>query len=155
MIERADRLEKGPAAAQDRKARTSNMAGTFKFELVSPERILMSVDAEQVVMPGAEGDFTVLADHAPVISTLRPGVLDVTLENGRKRVFVKGGFAEVEGDRATVLAPTALDLDEVSASRIAEEIRIAEAELAEAKDDEERFNAERAISEMQALQVGA
>ena len=88
------------------------MAATFKFELVSPERILMSVDVEQVVMPGSEGDFTVLANHAPVISMLRPGIIDATLENGRKRVFVKGGFAEVEADRATVLAQTALDLDE-------------------------------------------
>ena len=131
------------------------MAGTFKFELVSPERILMSLDVEQVVIPGSEGDFTVLADHAPVISTLRPGILDVTLENGRKRVFVKGGFAEVEADRATVLAQTALDLDELSSSRIAHEIRIAEAELAEAKDDEARFNAERVIAEMQALQARA
>jgi F-type H+-transporting ATPase subunit epsilon len=131
------------------------MAATFKFELVSPERILMSVDVEQVVMPGSEGDFTVLANHAPVISMLRPGIIDVTLENGRKRVFVKGGFAEVEANRATVLAQTALDLDELGSARIAEEIRIAEAELAEAKSDEARFNAERVIAEMQALQARA
>ena len=131
------------------------MAATFKFELVSPERILMSVDVEQVVMPGSEGDFTVLANHAPVISMLRPGIIDATLENGRKRVFVKGGFAEVEADRATVLAQTALDLDELSSARIAHEIRIAEAEFAEAKDDEARFNAERVIAEMQALQARA
>jgi F-type H+-transporting ATPase subunit epsilon len=131
------------------------MAATFKFELVSPERILMSVDVEQVVMPGSEGDFTVLANHAPVISMLRPGIIDVTLENGRKRVFVKGGFAEVEADRATVLAQTALDLDELGSARIAHEIRIAEAELAEAKSDEDRFNAERVIAEMQALQARA
>ena len=78
------------------------MAGTFKFELVSPERILLSVDADQVVVPGADGDFAVLAGHAPVIATLRPGVLGVTAGGTRKRLFVKSGFCEVDPSRGYV-----------------------------------------------------
>ena len=92
------------------------MAGTFKFELVSPERVLMTRDAEQVLLPGAEGDMTILPGHAPVISTLRPGVLDISLSGSKSRVFVKSGFAEVEPDRVTVLAETAYDLAELDAA---------------------------------------
>ena len=84
------------------------MADTFRFELVSPERVLVSVDAAQVVVPGAEGDFGVLAGHAPLVSTLRPGVVEVTApDTPAARIFVKGGFAEVEPDRLTILAQRA------------------------------------------------
>ena len=86
------------------------MAGTFKFELVTPERMALSEDAAQVVVPGVEGEFTVLPGHAPVISALRPGVIEVSLPDASKtRIFVKGGFAEVDADHLTVLAERALD----------------------------------------------
>ena len=85
------------------------MADTFKFELVTPERMALSEDVAQVVVPGVEGEFTVLPGHAPVISALRPGVIEVTLPDASKtRIFVKGGFAEVDADRLTVLAERAL-----------------------------------------------
>lgn len=129
------------------------MAGTFKFELVSPERILLSTDAEQVVLPGMEGDFTVLTGHAPVISTLRPGVLDVALIGGRKRIFVKAGFAEVDADRLTVLAQQAVDVDELAGSRLTEELRVAEAELSGARDDAEKAAAEGVIEQLKRLQA--
>jgi F-type H+-transporting ATPase subunit epsilon len=81
------------------------MAGTFKFELVTPERMALSEDAVQVVVPGVEGEFTVLPGHAPVISALRPGVVEVALRGDRAtRILVEGGFAEVGADRLTVLA---------------------------------------------------
>lgn len=127
------------------------MAGTFRFELVSPERVLMSVDAEQVVVPGNDGDFTVLAGHAPVISTLLPGVLDVTAGSVRKRLFVKSGFAEVDPSRLTVLAEKAYDVDELSAATIADELKSAEAELAAAKDDSAKRMADTLISELKRL----
>ena len=73
----------------------------------------MSDEAQQVVVPGAEGDFTVLAGHAPFISTLRPGILDVTLPQGRQRLLVKKGVAEVDPDRLTVLAQSAVPLEEL------------------------------------------
>jgi F-type H+-transporting ATPase subunit epsilon len=127
------------------------MAGTFKFELVSPERVLMSVDADQVVVPGSEGQFAVLAGHAPVISTLLPGVLDVTAGNVRKRLFVKSGFAEVDPTRLTVLAEKAYDVDELSAATIADELKTAEAELAAAKDDSTKRMADTLVNELKRL----
>src|SRR5215510_4347522 len=112
------------------------MAGTFKFELVTPERMLLSEDATQVVVPGVEGEFTVLAGHAPVVSALRPGVIDATLGDSRKvRVFVKGGFAEVDAERLIVLAERALDLQAIDPASIASELQTAEAELAAATTD--------------------
>jgi len=129
------------------------MADTFKFELVSPERVLLSGDAEQVVLPGSEGDFAVLVGHAPVIATLRPGVIDATVGGAKKRLFVKAGFAEVEPDRLTVLAQMALDLEQLDAKRVSAEIEAAEAELADAKDDQARMGAERVIESLKALQA--
>ena len=129
------------------------MADTFKFELVSPERVLLSENAEQVVLPGSDGDFAVLPNHAPMIATLRPGVLDVRLPSGPRRIFVKGGFAEVEPDRLTVLAEKAFDADASSAaSVIASELATAEAELTAAKDDSARFIAQAAVDRLRALQ---
>ena len=127
------------------------MTGTFKFELVSPERILMSVDADQVVVPGADGDFAVLAGHAPVIATLRPGVLDVTSAAGKTRLFVKAGFAEVDPTRLTVLAQKAYDVDDMSADVIATELKTAEAELAAAQTDDATMMANTLVSELKRL----
>lgn len=131
------------------------MAGTFKFELVSPERVLLSIDADQVVVPGSDGEFAVLAGHAPVIATLRPGVLDVTAGGTKRRLFVKSGFAEVDPSRLTVLAEKAYDVEELSASAIAEELKSAEAELAAAKDDNARRMADTLVNELKRLSVKA
>lgn len=127
------------------------MAGTFKFELVSPERVLLSVDAEQAMVPGIEGDFTVFAGHAPVISALRPGILDVLTSTGKRRIFVKSGFAEVTADTVTVLAETAFDTAEADGARIASELAAAEAELAAAKDDDARMMAETALDRLRSI----
>ena len=131
------------------------MAGTFKFELVSPERILISEDVEQVVVPGGDGDFAVLAGHAPVISTLRAGVLDVTGPGGRKQLFVKGGFAEVDPERLTVLAERAYDVADFSAAQISSELESAEADLAAAKDDAAKIKASFLVDRLKALQGAA
>jgi len=80
---------------------------TFHFELVSPEKLLFSGDVEQVDVPGAEGDFGVLAGHAPMVTTLRPGILTVHGEGGEQKIVVLGGFAEVSADGLTVLADVA------------------------------------------------
>ncbi|MDX2308740.1 MAG: F0F1 ATP synthase subunit epsilon [Hyphomicrobium sp.] len=127
------------------------MAATFKFELVSPERVLLSVDAEEVVVPGVEGDFTVLIGHAPLVSTLRPGILEVLSAGTRRRIFVKVGFADVNPASVTVLAERAYDLAELDGARVAEEIAIAEAELAAAKDDDERTMAATAIDRLRSI----
>lgn len=129
------------------------MAGTFKFELVTPERMVLSQDASQVVVPGVEGEFTVLPGHAPVISALRPGVVDATLGDARKiRVFVKGGFAEVDADRVTVLAERALDVEAMDAATISQELQAAEADLAAATGDADKLAAASAVEQLKALQ---
>jgi F-type H+-transporting ATPase subunit epsilon len=128
------------------------MAGTFKFELVTPERMALSEDVGQVVVPGVEGDFTVLAGHAPVISVLRPGIIDVTLPDASKtRIYVRGGFAEIDGAHLTVLAERAMDVDAMDAATIAAELEKAEADLASATDDAGRLAAASAVERMRAL----
>ena len=128
------------------------MAGTFKFELVTPERMALSEDATQVVVPGIEGEFTVLPGHAPVISALRPGVIEVALPDARTtRIFVKGGFAEIDADRLTVLAERALDVAAMDAATIAAEVEAAEADLAAASDDGARLAAAAAVERLRAL----
>ena len=131
------------------------MAGTFKFELVSPERVLISVDADQVVVPGAGGDFAVLAGHAPFITTLRPGVLDVLAGGAKRRVVVKSGFAEVDPSRLTILAQAAYDVDEMTPAIIARELSAAEADLAAAKDDAAQSAADSLVNELRRISAKA
>jgi F-type H+-transporting ATPase subunit epsilon len=127
------------------------MAGTFKFELVSPERVLLSVDAEQVELPGGDGDFTVLAGHAPVIATLRPGTIHARTASGKKAIFVKSGFVEVRPDGVVVLADQAFVSDEVDVRLIETELLASEAALAAANDDEARRHHNLAIEQMRAI----
>src|SRR5579859_3116190 len=107
------------------------MAGRIGFELVSPERLLLSEDVEMVVVPGGEGDFGVLPGHALFISTVRPGVIDV-YEGNRvsERIFVSGGFAEVTPERCTVLADEAMPRSSLDRAQIEESLKAAEAEIA-------------------------
>ncbi|MCC0059328.1 MAG: F0F1 ATP synthase subunit epsilon [Hyphomicrobiaceae bacterium] len=115
------------------------MPDPFKFELVSPEKLLFSGEVEQVLVPGAEGDMTIMAKHAPLITTLRPGLLEVEFPGGkRQRFFARGGFAEVVPAGLTILAETAIDLDEMSPEHLNQAITNAEEDVAdlsgEAKD---------------------
>jgi len=112
---------------------------TFNFELVSPERLLFSGEVEQVVVPGTEGDFAVLKDHAPVMSTLRPGVAVITDgKGGTQRLFVRGGFAEVSAAGLTILAEQAVPVEEITDEVIGAEVKAAEREFAAAASDEAR-----------------
>ena len=112
------------------------MADTFKFELVSPERLLVSADVEQVLVPGSEGDFTMLPNHAPLLTSLRPGLLDIVFSGAdRRRYFVRGGFAEVGPAGLTVLAETAIDLVELDRSVLDQAVKDAEEDVADAKDE--------------------
>ena len=124
----------------------------FKFELVSPERLLISEDASEVQVPGSEGDFTVLSGHSPVLSTLRPGVLNVKLVDGKsRRIYVKGGFAEVDPASLTVLAQQAVDLAGLDTSWVASELEAAERDLATATGDDEKRNAYSAVEQLKQL----
>lgn len=125
---------------------------TFKFELVSPEKLLVSGEAEQVVVPGSEGDFTVLPGHAPVLSTLRPGVIDVRLSGGKtQRLYVQGGFAEVDPASLTILAQSATDIAEAGPGWLAEERKRAEAAVGAANDDESQFLAHASVAALAEL----
>jgi len=95
---------------------------TFHFELVSPEKLLFSGDVEQVDVPGAEGDFGVLAGHAPFVSTVRPGILTVHSASGEQKIVVLGGFAEVSADGLTVLADVAESVADIDRARITTQI---------------------------------
>ncbi len=118
------------------------MADLVQFELVAPERLLISDAVEMVVVPGAEGDFGVLPGHAPFISTVRPGVISV-YENGAvsRRVFVSGGFSEVTSERCTVLADEAISLDDADRGAAESRMRSAEQAVDEAEDDPGRASA--------------
>ena len=117
------------------------MASTFTFELVSPERLLVSESVDAVTLPASNGDMTILGDHAPVMTTLRPGVLSVTTESGEAREFVVfGGFADVTVGSCTVLAEEASPRAEMSRETLQERIARAreEDEAARGGDDNER-----------------
>ena len=134
------------------------MADTVKFELVSPERLLLSADVESVVVPGTEGDFGVLPGHARLISTVRPGVISV-FENGKvtDRIFVEGGFAEVTATGCTVLAEHAVPVEELDRDRALQAIQDAREDIEDAKDDEAMKEANKALevaeARLQAIDV--
>jgi F-type H+-transporting ATPase subunit epsilon len=109
----------------------------FHFELVSPERVLYSGEVESVVVPGSEGEMTVLAHHAPVMSTLKPGVVAVTDNTAKKTsLFVRGGFVDISTSGLTILAEQAIPLDELDAAALDAQIRNAEEDLSDAHADE-------------------
>ncbi len=105
----------------------------FHFELVSPERLLFSGDVDQVIVPGSEGEFTVLANHSPLMTTLRPGIVAVEGGGaGAQRLFVRGGFADVAPTGLTILAEMAVPVAEMHAGRFDSEIEAARADAASA-----------------------
>jgi F-type H+-transporting ATPase subunit epsilon len=110
---------------------------TFPFELVSPERVLFSGEVEDVIVPGTEGEFTVLKDHAPLMSTLRPGIIDVgAADASRNKLFVRGGFVEVSRTGLTILAEYSIPLAELDLDKINAEIKNAQEDLADAQGAE-------------------
>lgn len=130
------------------------MADTFTFELVSPEQLLLSGEATQVVVPGAEGDFTILPGHAPILSTMRPGIMSVTMSGeAEQRIFVRGGFAEAGPASLTVLAEQAIPMDELDAEALGREIGNAQEDVADAKDDDTRNRAQERLDHLTQLRA--
>ena len=109
---------------------------TFHFDLVSPEKMAFSGEVDQVDIPGAEGDFGVLAGHAPVVAAIRPGILTIISGGSKQKVIVLGGVAEVSAKGLTVLADVATSIDELDRAQFAETITEMEAKLTE-KDGSE------------------
>ncbi|PIO99277.1 F0F1 ATP synthase subunit epsilon [Pleomorphomonas carboxyditropha] len=121
---------------------------TFKFELVSPERLILSVDADQVDLPGSEGDFGVLAGHAPFLTTLKTGIVTVKAGGLSSRIYVRGGFADVNAAGLSVLAEKAVPESEFDPAVAASELAIAETVLAEARTEEAKDQAIAALDEV-------
>ena len=133
---------------------TGTAGATFPFELVSPERLLVSGEARSVVVPGSEGEFEVLKDHAPFLAMLRPGILRVIGAAGdEQRIFVRSGFADVNGVGLTVLAEEAVPVEQLKADQIAQSIRVAEEDLAAIKDPAQRSEAERMLASLREVQA--
>ena len=116
------------------------MTDKIAFDIVSPERLLLSDEADMVTVPGSEGEFGVLAGHMPLISTLRPGVIDIRggSESGDLRFFVLGGFAEANPRKLTVLAEEALPMASVDAGTLDQKIKNTEEDLVLAKNESDR-----------------
>jgi len=110
------------------------MADTVQFDLVSPERLLTSVQAQEVRIPGAEGDMTAMADHSPLITTLRPGILKVVSADGEADYLVTGGFAEINADGISVLAEKAIAREDITQEKFKELVDEATDKLAKAQE---------------------
>ena len=129
------------------------MADPFQFELVSPERLLMAEPVDQVVVPGSEGQFTVLKGHAPFMTTLRPGVVDIVRGTNTTRVFVRGGFADANAAGLTILAELAIPVADIDPAQLAQEVQNAQEDVADAKDGATRDAAEQRLHQLKEVQA--
>ncbi len=114
------------------------MADKIAFDLVSPERLLLSDTADMVTVPATEGYMGVMAGHAPVVTTLRPGMIDILKDGVDTRFFVRGGFAEVSAEKITVLAEEAIPMGEMALAVLDQRIKDAEEDLIAAGSEAER-----------------
>lgn len=130
------------------------MAAPFHFELVSPEKLLFSGEVEEVVVPGVEGDLTVLKDHAPLMTVLRPGVVTIGEQGGKRtRLFVRGGFADVAPTGLTILAESAMPAEQVDAAKIEIELQDANEVLAASKTEDTRRLAAERVDQLKSFQL--
>ena len=126
----------------------------FHFELVSPEQLLFSGEVESVAIPGVEGQMTILKDHAPVMTTLKPGVVEVEEAASKKsRIFVRGGFADVATGGLTILAEVAVPVEQLDAAKLGQEIRNAEEDVADAATDEGKRVANEKLDQLNELKA--
>jgi len=129
------------------------MADPFQFDLVAPTRLMMSESVQQVVVPGADGYFTVLKGHAPLMSSLKPGIIDVTRAGGEVlRIFVRSGFADVSTNGLTILAADAVALADVDKAKLAQDVTDAEEDVADAKDPATKAAAETRLQQLKEIQ---
>lgn len=132
------------------------MADKVEFELVSPERLILSQAVDMVVVPGAEGDFGVLPGHSLLLSTVRAGIIAVHNDGAvRERIFVGGGFAEVTPERCTVLADEAVPVQDIDRAKVEGRLKDLREDLAEAKTDQERAMLARRVQVAEAMLAAA
>jgi F-type H+-transporting ATPase subunit epsilon len=125
----------------------------FHFELVSPEKLLFSGDVDSVVAPGSDGQFTVLANHAPVMTTLKAGVVAYDAGGKTEKLFVRGGFADVGATGFTILAEQAIPLADLDATKIDGDIKNARDDVADARTDETRRVATEKLNQLLELKA--
>ena len=123
------------------------------FEFVSPESVLFSGDVDQVDLPGAEGDMGILPGHAPLVTSLRPGIVTIFRDGKREPVVVIGGFAEVSPTGLTILADRAVAHADFDMAVLAREIKDAEEDVADSKDDAQRDKLARHLEQLKSLQA--
>lgn len=129
------------------------MAESFQFELVSPERLLVSEEVESVIIPGAEGEMTVLVNHAPVMTTIKPGVVTVKPTSGaEERYVVFGGFADILPTGCTLLAESAVPVGDIDRADLARRIQEAREDVGDAGDHEARTKAEQYLDQLTTLE---
>ncbi|HIF08785.1 MAG TPA: F0F1 ATP synthase subunit epsilon [Sneathiellales bacterium] len=125
------------------------MADKVSFEMVSPDRLLKTADVDMVIVPGMEGDFGVLPGHAPLISTMRPGVVEIHDEgNDVEQIFVRGGFAEVTTEGVTILAEEAIAMADLGRGQLEQEVSYAREDIDDAKTDEARDRAQHKFDQL-------
>lgn len=129
------------------------MAQPFKFELVSPERLLVSEEIELAIIPGTDGEFTVLAQHSPLMTSIRPGVVTVNSGGASQRYVIFGGFCDVTPDGCTVLAEAATKVDEIDRDDVARRIQEAREDLADAHDDNSKQRTQEYLDQLTTLQA--
>jgi len=123
------------------------------FEFVSPERVLFSGDVDQVDLPGVEGDMGILAEHAPLVTPLRPGIITIFNAGARESIVVIGGIAEVSPAGLTVLADKATPRDDFDTAMLAAEIKDAEEDVADTADEAQRDRLARRLEQLKTLQA--
>ena len=128
------------------------MADSFNFELVSPEQLLLSAKVTEIVLPATEGEMTIMANHAPLMTTIRPGVVTVKRDSGEVFKFaVFGGFADILPTGCTLLAESAYPVPGFSKDTLSGRIELAKADLASAPSDEGRIKVSQLISDLESL----
>jgi F-type H+-transporting ATPase subunit epsilon len=129
------------------------MANKIAFDLVSPERLLLSEEADRVTVPGTEGYMGVMAGHAPLVSTLRAGMIDVLKDGVDSRYFVRGGFAEVNAEKIIVLADEAIPFAEFDIAVLDQRIRDTEEDLIAAKGDDARARIAESLDDLRMIRA--
>jgi F-type H+-transporting ATPase subunit epsilon len=129
------------------------MADKILFDLVSPERLLLSKRVDMVTIPGTEGYMGVIAGHAPLVSTLRAGMIDMQDEGVDTRFFIRGGFAEINATKVTVLAEEAIPFDELDIAKLDQRIIDAQEDEIAAKTDADRARAAQLVDDLKLVKA--
>jgi F-type H+-transporting ATPase subunit epsilon len=129
------------------------MANKIAFDLVSPERLLLSDEADMVTVPATEGYMGVMAGHAPVVTTLRAGMIDVSKDGTDTKFFIRGGFAEISATKITVLAEDAVPMSEMDLAVLDQRIRDAEENVIAAKSDTDKQRASETLDDLKQVRA--